>query len=41
MLGLSDGADDGCALGYGDGVVGVVDGLGDDGVDELTRFGGG
>ena len=41
MLGLSDCADDGCTLRYGDGVVGVIDGLGDDGVDDLTGFGGG
>jgi hypothetical protein len=33
---LSYGADDGSALWYSDGVIGVVDGLGDDGLDRLA-----
>ena len=35
-FGLGDGAHNDGALGYGDGVVGVVDGLGDDCVDGLA-----
>ena len=35
-LGLGDCADDGRALGYGDGVVRVVDGFRDNCVDRLT-----
>jgi hypothetical protein len=35
-FGLGDGADDGCALGYGDSAVGIKDGLGDNCVNRLA-----
>lgn len=37
-LGLGDCANQGCAFGHGDAVIGVVDGFGDDCVNGLAWF---